>query len=106
MLRALLPLVLVLSGCGDVSLLDDNLPPVPTITAFTANPTALGASGGTSLLSWTVVNQDSLSLQPGDANVTDFTSAMETLAATTTYTLTASNSLGQTSSTVTVTVGP
>jgi hypothetical protein len=104
--RRLLFLLPVLAGCGQVSLLDDNLPPLPTITSFTANPAALGPSGGTSLLSWTVVNQDELLLQPGDADVTSYTSASETLAATTTYTLTATNSLGQVTGTVTVTVGP
>jgi hypothetical protein len=96
----------VLAGCGNVSLLDDNLPPIPTITSFTANPSALGQSGGTSILSWTVVNQDELLLDPGQADVTNYTSADETLAATTTYTLTATNSLGQTTASLTVTVGP
>jgi hypothetical protein len=104
-LRRAVPLALVLAACGDVSVLDDNLAPVPTITAFTALPSAL-PDGGSSLLSWTVVNQDLLILQPGKADVTGFTSANETPTVTTTYTLTASNSLGEVSSSVTVTVGP
>jgi hypothetical protein len=106
LLRRAVPLVLLLAACGNVSLLDDNLPPPPTITAFTAVPAALGADGGTSVLSWTVVNEDVLVLQPGAADVSGFTSADEMPTATTTYTLTARNSLGEVSSSVTVTVGP
>ncbi len=106
MLRRALPVVLVLSACGDVSLLNDNLAPVPSITAFVAAPAVLGAGGGTSLLTWTVVNENNLSLEPGAGNVTGYTKASMTLTATTTYTLSASNSLGETSSTLTVTVGP
>jgi hypothetical protein len=111
MLRHLLPLsfgltvVLALGACGDVSLLD-NLPPPPTITAFTATPSALDAGGGATLLAWTVVNQDTLVLQPGSADVTGYTSANEMPTVTTTYTLWAYNSLGGVSSSVTVTVGP
>jgi hypothetical protein len=101
-----LALVLVVGACGDVTVLDNNLPPLPTITAFTATPAALDAGGGTTLLNWTTVNQDGLALQPGNHDVTGFTSAIETLSATTTYTLTAGNSLGAVSSSVTVTVGP
>jgi hypothetical protein len=106
MFRSALTLVLFLCGCGNVELLDNNLPPIPTITSFTAAPAALAPGGGTSLLSWTVVNEDNLSLTPPNADVTAFTSAKETLSATTTYTLVARNSLGQTQSTLTVTVGP
>lgn len=107
MLRRALPFLVAVCACGSsVTLLDHNLPPVPTITSFTAAPPSLDAGGGTSLLSWTVVNEDNLELQPGSANVTGFTSAKLTVVTTTTYTLFASNSLGQTSSTVTVTVGP
>jgi hypothetical protein len=106
MLKSALTLVVFLCGCGTVDLLDDNLPPVPTITSFTAAPAALAAGGGTSLLSWTVVNADNVSLSPPKADVTAFTSAKLTLSVTTTYTLAASNSLGETQSTLTVTVGP
>jgi hypothetical protein len=106
MLARALPLLVLLCGCGTVDLLDNNLPPVPTITSFIASPAALPAGGGTSLLSWTVVNEDNLSLSPPTADVTGFTSAKLTLTTTTRYTLAASNSLGQTQSTLTVTVGP
>jgi hypothetical protein len=105
-MRRALPLVVLLAACGDVSLLDDNLPPVPSITAFTASPPSFAAGGGTSLLSWTVVNEDNLNLSPPNSDVTGFTSAKVTATATTTYTLSASNSLGQTKSTLTITVGP
>ena len=53
-----------------------------------------------------MVNQDFLKLEPGNANVTGFTAAKEVPTATTTYTLTASNSLGEATATVTVNVGP
>jgi hypothetical protein len=106
MLKRALTLVVFLCGCGSVDLLDNGLPPVPTITSFTAAPPALAAGGGTSLLSWTVVNADNLSLTPPGADVTAFTSAKETVTVTTTYVLAASNSLGETRSSVTVTVGP
>jgi hypothetical protein len=106
MLRRALPTLVFLCACGSVSFLDDNLPPVPTITSFTADPDSFDAGGGTSTLLWTVVNEDNLALDPGHHNVTGYTSAKVTSEATTTYTLSASNSLGQVSSTVTVTVGP
>lgn len=106
MLRAAtLSLAALLCACG-VSVLDDNLPPVPTITSFTAAPAALGAGGGTSLLSWTVVNADNLNLTPPNTDVSSFTSAKVTATETTTYTLSASNSLGETKSSLTLTVGP
>jgi hypothetical protein len=53
-----------------------------------------------------VVNEENLALQPGAENVTGFTSAQVTLVETTTYTLEASDSLGEVKATVTVTVGP
>jgi hypothetical protein len=101
-----LPLVVLLSACGNVSVLDNNLAPLPTITSFAAAPAAFDADGGTSVLSWEVVNQDALSLQPGGHDVTGFTSAEVVLTATTLYTLSASNPLGVVTSTLTVTVGP
>jgi hypothetical protein len=106
MYRLTTGLLVFLCACGSVNFLDDNLPPVPSITSFTADPGSFAAGGGASLLSWTVVNEDNLELDPGHGNVTGFTSAKVTLLTTTTYTLWASNSLGQTKSTVTVTVGP
>jgi hypothetical protein len=106
MFRMSLSVVVFLAACGSVSVLDGSLPPVPTITAFTADPDSFDAGGGQSLLSWTVVNEDLLELNPGGSNVTGFTSAKVTATATTTYTLTASNSLGQASSSVTLSVGP
>jgi hypothetical protein len=95
-----------LIGCGDLSLVDGPLPPIPTISSFTADPPSLGADGGTTVLSWTVVNEDALSLEPGIGTVTGYTAANATLTATTTYTLYASNSLGVVSATCTVSVGP
>jgi len=106
MRRLALTLIVFLTACGSVSLLDDNLPPLPTISSFTADPDSFDAGGGPSFLSWTVVNEDQLQLNPGHANVTGFTAAKVTPTVTTVYTLTASNSLGQAESSVTITVGP
>jgi hypothetical protein len=106
MLRSSFSLLVFLSACGSVSLLDNNLPPLPTITSFQADPGSFDAGGGATLLSWTVVNEDNLELDPGHADVSSFTSARVTLTTTTTYTLWAGNSLGRVSSNLTVTVGP
>jgi hypothetical protein len=107
MLRRTLPFLVALCACGSVTLLDDGSlqSGPPTITAFTAEPSSLDAGGGPTLLSWTVVGADSLFLDPGASDVTGFTSAKVTPTATTSYTLMAVNSLGEASSSVTVTVG-
>ncbi|MGO8968729.1 MAG: hypothetical protein ACLQDQ_04075 [Myxococcaceae bacterium] len=97
----------LLCACGGGIYVDGTLPTTtPSITSFTALPAALGAGGGTSILSWTVLYADSLSLSPGGGNVSGATSKAVRLTATTTYVLTAFNSLGDSSSNVTVTVGP
>ena len=105
-MRRALPLVFLLGGCGGLSFVDQALPGLPVISSFTANPAALGAGGGNTVLSWTVVNEDALSLEPGIGTITGYTSANLSLSVTTTYTLTASDSLGLVSSHLTVDVGP
>jgi hypothetical protein len=102
----LLILALGATACGSVSALDGSLPPAPIIQTFVATPASLPAGGGTTTLSWTVSYADTLSLAPGIGDVGGHSSKDVTLTATTTYTLTASNSLGQARQTVTVTVGP
>ena len=77
-----------------------------SVIAAVVFPAALGAGGGNTVLSWTVVNEDALSLEPGIGTITGYTSANLSLSVTTTYTLTASNSLGLVSSHLTVDVGP
>jgi hypothetical protein len=78
---------------------------VPNILSFTASPTVI-SSGGQSSLCWNVQNATSISIQPtvgtvqGPANCTTVTPS-----ATTTYVLTATNSVGPTQAVVTVSVG-
>ena len=76
----------------------------PTISAFTANPTAI-SSGSSSTLSWTTSGATSIAITPGSFTSTlasGSTSVSPT--ATTTYTLTATNASGSTTATATVTV--
>jgi hypothetical protein len=75
----------------------------PRITSFTANPTSI-RSGATSTLAWTVAGADSVEISGvGSVNAT---SGSTTVAPTqtTSYTLTARNSHGSSSQSVTVTV--
>jgi hypothetical protein len=74
----------------------------PQITNFTAN--AMNVSAGTSVtLSWQVSGASYVIVSP-DAGAVRGTSVSVTPAATTTYTLYASNAFGQTTSTLTITV--
>lgn len=74
----------------------------PTITSFTANPATI-APGGTSTLIWSVTGATSLSISPGLGTVTG-SSVNVKPAATTEYTLLASNAVGSASAKVTVKV--
>ena len=75
----------------------------PVISAFTATPASLPIGGGSSTLAWTVAGADSLSIDKAVGTVTGTEKAV-TVNATTTYTLTATNSLGSETKAVTVTV--
>ena len=76
----------------------------PTISAFSANPTAI-ASGGTSTLSWTTQGATSLAIDPGGFTSTSASgSTTVSPTSTTTYTLTATNTSGSTTATAQVTV--
>jgi hypothetical protein len=77
----------------------------PTISAFTAAPLSI-TSGGSSTLSWSVSGATSLSLDQGAGDVTGLTSKSVLPSATTTYTLTATNSSGSVAASATVTVSP
>jgi len=74
----------------------------PTISSFTASATHV-TSGGSVTLSWTSGSADYVIVSPGLGAVRG-TSATVNLAATTTYTLYATNQYGRTSATVTVNV--
>jgi len=76
---------------------------VPNITSFTANPPAYLAPGS-STLSWNVEN--ALAVFLDGVNVPPASNTVVSPGATTTYTLTATNSAGSSMRTVTVTVNP
>jgi len=76
----------------------------PTISSFTANPTSIN-SGASSTLSWTVTGATSIAITPGTFT-SPAASGSTTVSptATTTYTLTATNTAGSVTSAATVTV--
>jgi len=77
---------------------------LPVINSFSANPSSITA-GQSSLLSWTVTNASTTSLDNGIGNVTNETSTSVSPSQTTTYTLTATNGSGNsTTAQATVTV--
>jgi len=81
------------SGTGGSGGGGTNGPPgSPTIASFTAQPSTL-TQGGPVTLSWSVTGADQLSIDQGVGTVTG-TSTQTTVAATTIFTLTASNSKG------------
>ncbi len=73
------------------------------IEYFTANPTEI-ASGGLAILSWSVSNADTVSIDNGIGNVPAQGSRAVYPENNTTYTITANSSLGSNSAEVTVTV--
>lgn len=75
----------------------------PTISAFTATPASITV-GSSTVLSWTVANASSTSINHGLGTISS-TSVTVTPAVTTTYTLTATNPAGSVTRDVTVTVG-
>ena len=98
----LLALMLLLCACSSGGGSSGSQPGgVPVISAFTAAPSVISAGQG-SQLAWSVAGASSFSIN--GAAVTG-ASATVTPAATTSYTLTASNGAGSSQATVTVTVG-
>jgi len=77
-------------------------PSAPTISSFTAVPVSV-QSGQSATLSWSVSGANTLTIAPTPGDVMG-TSVSVTSAATTTYTLTAANSVGSVTATATVTV--
>ncbi|MGJ8726355.1 MAG: sulfatase-like hydrolase/transferase [Roseibacillus sp.] len=76
----------------------------PSISTFEATPSFV-APGTPVQLSWTTTNADTLTLDPGNNDVTGLTSFSLSATATTTYTLTATNAEGSVSEDLTVNVG-
>lgn len=97
------PLVLLatLAGCGGGT--DDGGAAPPQITSFSANPTSISAAGEAVTLNWVVLGATGLSIDQGVGAVTG-TSVVVNPDATTTYTLTASNSSGSVSDTTIITL--
>ena len=75
----------------------------PMIASFTATPNSLPIGGGTSKLEWQVTGADSISIDNSVGVVTG-TSKDVTVAATKTFTITATNGQGSTTQTAVVTV--
>ena len=86
-----------LSGCNGVT------PISPTINSFTASPPGI-TSGESSTLIWSVTDADTLSINQGIGTITG-TSITISPITTTTYILTATNTAGSVTASVTVTVG-
>lgn len=79
--------------------------PPPDITSFTATPSSIDP-GGSSNLSWTINGTvDSLTLAPGIGDITGQSSVIVAPSETTTFVLTATNSVGSDTAEVTVVVG-
>lgn len=82
----------------------------PTITSFTATPSSLPAGGGSVTLAWNVTGATSLSIDQSVGAVTPATSGSKSVQVTssTTFTLTATGSSGNSTMTapVTVAAGP
>ena len=91
-----------LVACGGGGETAAPAPPVPVISTFAATPAAI-ATGASSTLSWTVTGATSLSIDGGIGAVTG-SSRTVSPAATTTYTLTATNANGSATRQTTVTV--
>ncbi len=98
-------LMLALAGCNLSDLIKTVpvAPPKPQIFSFTASPASIQALES-STLSWSVSGATSLSISEGVGDVTGEESVSVTPEATTTYTLTATNSRGSSSAEATVTV--
>ena len=76
----------------------------PTISSFTASPTSI-SSGSSSTLSWSTTGATSIAITPGTFTSTSASgSTSVSPTATTTYTLTATNTAGSTVATAKVTV--
>ncbi|MBM3862571.1 MAG: hypothetical protein FJ385_01270 [Verrucomicrobia bacterium] len=80
-----------------------NSPVAPSIVSFTASPAAIVA-GDSSILSWQVINADTVSISPQPGTVSLSRSAGVSPTATQTYTLTATKGALTTTRQVTVTV--
>lgn len=92
------------TSTGQITVMVSGSTGAPTISSFNASP-AVVAPGSYSTLSWVVDGATSLTLNPGAINVTGQSNRnVGPISATTTYTLSATNTNGTTTANVTVTV--
>jgi hypothetical protein len=78
-------------------------PDGPIISGFASNPASI-LTGSSATLTWTALFADSVTLDPGEIDVTGLSSYAITPSATTTYTLTAINAVDTITATTTVVV--
>jgi Right handed beta helix region len=88
---------------GKVQVRSNPITPAPTIAAFSATPSTITA-GQAATLSWSVSGANTVSIDNGVGDVSSVTSKLVSPTQTTTYLLTATNSVGSAAARVTVTV--
>jgi len=99
---AVLACTLVTIKCGGGAGSASPAPTVPTITSFSVNPASI-SDGQTATLTWNIAGATSVSISPNIGNSTA-TSLTVSPFQTTTYTITALNTVGSSSSTVKLSV--
>jgi len=87
----------IVSGAPSISAV------LPSVNYFTANPSSIIA-GSSAILSWDVSNATSITINPGVGTFASSGTTMVSPAASTTYTLTATNAAGTTTAMTQVTV--
>jgi len=92
-------LIIFLTGCDGIA------PVLPIINSFSANIYIL-KEGDTAILSWSVTDATTVTIYPEGDIVSLSGSTSITPSSTTTYVLTATNSAGSNTATVTITVSP
>ncbi len=88
------------AGVGEIRFVD-SYDPAPSILSFYATPSTV-VNGGTATLFWNTTYADTVMLDQGIGDVTGLTSNQVVITGETTYTLTATNSVGITNASVTV----
>jgi hypothetical protein len=104
-LAVILLITLIGSAAGCAPTSSTKQPAQPTITSFAASPAAIN-QGQQTTLSWNVSGATEISIQPEIGTVGASGSLMLSPNATVTYTLTATNQTGSTTSSAAVTVTP
>lgn len=105
LLNILLLSILIVEGCKDDATTQPQVQK-PVIVSFTANPTSVPAGGDSVTFSWNVTDATELSISPGVGTVTpvDSGSIKVFVSSPASYTLTATNAGGNTTSSVQIVV--